>query len=206
MKGPTPVIPSPSRKSRACDSSFFYSRASGRCSSWSGFQKGILPIMKQIILIVLIVISALPAFAAPSCEDLAKVALPNAAISGAQSVAAGSFTPPDSRPIEVTAAFCRVSLVLKPSSDSDIKLEVWLPASGWNGKFQGVGNGGFAGSIGWDQMAAACAKGYATASTYTGHRGGATGATWVGGYPEKIRDFGYRAIHESAEKGKTLTK
>src|SRR5439155_2529277 len=171
MKRPTPVIPAPSRKSRACDSSFFDSRASGRCSSRSGFQKGILPIMKQIILIVLMVISALPAFAATSCEDLAKVALPNAAISSAQSVAAGSFTPPDSRPIEVTAAFCRVSLVLKPSSDSDIKLEVWLPASGWNGKFQGVGNGGFAGSIGWDQMAAAVAKGYATASTDTGHRG-----------------------------------
>ncbi len=162
--------------------------------------------MTQIILIVLIVISALPAFAATSCEDLAKVALPNAAISGAQSVAAGSFTPPDSRPIEVTAAFCRVSLVLKPSSDSDIKLEVWLPASGWNGKFQGVGNGGFAGSIGWGQMAAAVAKGYATASTDTGHRGGATDATWALGHPEKIRDFGYRAIHESAEKGKTLTK
>src|SRR5262249_46025104 len=124
--------------------------------------------MAQIILIVLIVISALPTFAATSCENLAKVALPNAIISSAQSVAAGSFTPPDGRPIEVTASFCRVSVMLKPSSDSDIKLEVWLPASGWNGKFQGVGNGGFAGSIGWGQMGAAVAKGYATASTDTG--------------------------------------
>ena len=62
--------------------------------------------MTQIILSVMIVISALPAVGATSCEDLAKVALPNAAISSAQSVAAGSFTPPDSRPIEVTAAFC----------------------------------------------------------------------------------------------------
>src|SRR2546426_11973003 len=115
--------------------------------------------MTQIILIVLIVISALPAFAATSCEDLAKVALPNAAISSAQSVAAGSFTPPDSRPIEVTAAFCRGSLGLKPSSDSDIKLEGWLPASGWNGKFQGVGNGGFAGPLGRGPKAAAGREG-----------------------------------------------
>src|SRR5207247_10002597 len=84
--------------------------------------------------------------------------------------------------------------------------EVGRPGVGGRGVFDAGGSGVFAGSTGWAQMAAAVAKGYATASTDTGHRGGATDATWARGHPEKIRDFGYRAIHESAEKGKTLTK
>jgi hypothetical protein len=37
-----------------------------------------------------------------------------------------------------------VAAALKPTNGSDIKIEVWLPASGWNGKFQAVGNGGWA--------------------------------------------------------------
>src|SRR5262249_50832866 len=60
-------------------------------------------------------------------------------------------------------AFCRVAATLTPSSDSDIKIEVWLPEmSGWNGKFQAVGNGGWAGMISYPAMAAALAAGYAT--------------------------------------------
>jgi len=166
--------------------------------------------MKSGNLAVLLIAVSLPCVALPpaatSCEDLAKLALPNATISGAQSVPAGSFTPPGGQPMQVAAAFCRVSLTLTPTSDSDIKLEVWLPASGWNGKFQGIGNGGFAGAISWGPMAAAVAKGYATASTDTGHRAGGTDATWALGHREKIRDFGYRAIHESTEKAKALVK
>src|SRR5258706_7209605 len=96
------------------------------------------------LLASLLLAASLPGFAstpaATSCEELAKLPLPNATISSAQSVAAGSFTPPGGQPMQVAAAFCRVSLTLTPSVDSDIKLEVWLPASGWNGKFQGVGN------------------------------------------------------------------
>src|SRR5262245_51918088 len=102
-------------------------------------------------LMKLLVIAALlytaPLFAATPCEDLAKQSVPNATITTAQAVAAGSFQPPEGSAIPVSTAFCRVSLVLQPSSDSDIRLEVWLPISGWNGKFQGIGNGGFAGSV-----------------------------------------------------------
>jgi len=146
-----------------------------------------------------------PALAATSCEDMAKLALPNATISSAKTVPPGSFTPPGSPPIQVPA-YCKISMVLKPSSDSDIKLEVWLPESGWNGKFQGVGNGGFAGAISTGQMMVAVAGGYATASTDTGHQAGGTDATWALGHREKVRDFGYRAVHESTVTGKALAK
>jgi feruloyl esterase len=91
---------------------------------------------------------------------------------------------------------------IKPSSDSDIQFEVWMPAAGWNGKFQGIGNGGFAGSIGYGQLATALRRGYATASTDTGHRGGATDASWALGHPERVVDFGHRAIHETAVAAK----
>src|SRR5262245_41497933 len=113
--------------------------------------------------IVAVFLSARSARAA-SCEDLAKLVLPHAAIDSAEIVAAGAFVPPPSprrAPVDPNAepttpvnykalpAFCRVKATLSPASDSDIKIEVWLPADGWNGKFQGVGNGGWAGTIGY---------------------------------------------------------
>src|SRR6266513_3323804 len=105
---------------------------------------------------------ALPGMAAPavaaagSCGDLAKMALPHATITVAASVQAGAFTPdPPGEAGDFTAlpAFCRVAATLKPTSDSDIKIEVWLPASGWNGKFQAVGNGAFNGALEHSAMA-----------------------------------------------------
>jgi feruloyl esterase len=103
-------------------------------------------------------------------------------------------------------AFRRVIGVIKPTSDSDIKFEVWLPIEGWNGNFRGVGNGGFAGSISHVDMAIPLARGYAVASTDTGHTGTAEDATWAVGHPEKIIDFGYRAIHEMTVKAKAIIK
>src|SRR5688572_11245849 len=92
--------------------------------------------------------------AAPiTCEDLASVRLANAIITQAQSAVAGTFRPPGPPPaipnpaLDNLPAFCRVAATLKPTTDSDIKIEVWLPQSGWNGKFQAVGNGGWAGVI-----------------------------------------------------------
>ena len=82
--------------------------------------------------------------------------------------------------------------------------EVWLPSSGWNGKYQGTGNGGFAGSIGYSALAGALSAGYATSSTDTGHEAANTDARWALGHPEKIVDYGYRAIHETAEKSKAI--
>src|ERR1041384_6656015 len=85
---------------------------------------------------------------AATCESLASQALPNATITAAESVAAGAFSQPGGRggnPFADLPAFCRVAATLKPSADSDIKMEVWLRASGWNGKFLMVGNGGWNG-------------------------------------------------------------
>ena len=142
--------------------------------------------------------------AATDCEGLAKLTLQGVAIHIAQAVPAGSFTPPGNPPIANLPAFCRVAGVIRPTADSNIQFEVWMPDAGWNGKFQGIGNGGFAGSIGFGAMATAVIHGYATASTDTGHTGGVTDATWALGHPEKVADFGYRAIHETAERSKAI--
>lgn len=140
---------------------------------------------------------------AATCESVASLKLADTTITTV-SVPAGAFTPPQGQAIPNLPAFCRVSGIIKPSSDSNIEFEVWLPVSGWNGKFQGIGNGGFAGSIGWGAMAAAISHGYATASTDTGHKGDAVNAAWALDHPQKVMDFGYRAIHETNVKAKAI--
>lgn len=144
------------------------------------------------------------ALAVQDCASLAKLALPATTITRAASVPAGSFAQPPGKIISGLPALCRVAGVIKPSPDSSIQFEVWMPSSGWNGKFQGAGNGGFAGSINYDQMGAAVAHGYATASTDTGHQGTATDAAWALAHPERIVDFGYRAIHETTVNAKRI--
>ena len=154
--------------------------------------------------------------AAQSCEMLSSLKLENATVTTAQSVAAGAFTPAQGggRGGGATAtgrgggaqfkdlpAFCRVAATLTPSPDSDIKIEVWLPAAGWNGKFQSTGNGGWNGNIDTNALAAGIRRGYATASTDTGHQGG--GGPWMQNR-EKLIDYGYRAIHEMTVKGKPM--
>jgi feruloyl esterase len=157
-------------------------------------------------LVVFVVLAALPASAA-TCESLAALSLPNMTIAKAEAVAAGEFTPPAGvgRPMANLPAFCRVTGTLKPSADSDIRFEVWLPEK-WNGKFEGVGNGGFAGQINYAGLETSVHGGYATASTDTGHEAGGTNAQWALGHPEKVKDFGYRAIHETALAGKAIAK
>src|SRR5919205_1195522 len=102
-----------------------------------------------------------------------------------------------------TATHCRVSITLRPSADSEIKSEVWLPtAAAWNGKFLMEGGGGFVGSINTGGMTNAVREGYAGASTDTGHTGGS--GSFALGHPEKVVDFAYRAVHETAVKAKIL--
>jgi feruloyl esterase len=111
------------------------------------------------------------------------------------------------QPPALIPAHCRVQLVLKPSSDSLINMELWLPPTDkWNGKFMGVGNGGFAGSIQGlnNEMPQALRLGYATSGTDTGHQGG--GGEWAIGHPEKMIDFAYRATHEMTLKAKQIVK
>jgi feruloyl esterase len=141
---------------------------------------------------------------ANSCERISQLSLPDIKISSAQLVSPGAFTPPAGMlpaPAATTTLykalpeFCRVEMTATPSADSSIKIEVWMPASGWNGKFQGEGNGGFAGEISYANLAAALRQGYAVASTDTGHSASAIDAHWALGHPEKIIDYGYRGIH-----------
>jgi feruloyl esterase len=149
--------------------------------------------------------------AAATCDSLAaSLQLTNAKVSAATAVTTGQFTPPAlpgaeaPKPITGLPAFCRVQLTLAPSSDSDIKSEVWLPLNGWNGKFQQVGNGAWAGSIQYGALAEALKRGYAAASTDAGHTG--VDASFAMGHPEKLKDFGYRAVHETAVQSKqTIT-
>jgi feruloyl esterase len=151
---------------------------------------------------------AVPAAAvaeARSCSDLAKLALPHATITVAAPVQAGAFTPEaqgEAGDFSALPAFCRVAATLKPTSDSDIKIEVWLPASGWNGKFQAVGNGAFSGAIAYPAMGRALARGYAAASTDTGHTGNT--ASFALGHREKLIDFGWRAVHEMTVASKAV--
>jgi feruloyl esterase len=105
-------------------------------------------------------------------------------------------------PATVLPAHCRVAATLKPSADSLIDIEVWLPAENWNGKFQAVGNGGWAGTISFPAMATALQEGYATASTDTGHKGG--NALFAIGHPEKLVDFAHRAVHEMTVQAKAI--
>src|SRR5687768_456818 len=169
--------------------------------------------------------------AAP-CESLRTASLPNTTITSAQLVAAGPYVAPapggpPGGPVvpaagrgegagrgggrggaaapagPVLPAHCRIAATLKPSADSVIDVEVWMPeASSWNGKFQMVGNGGWAGTISFTAMANAVQEGYATASTDTGHKGG--NALFAIDHPEKLTDFAYRAVHEMTVQAKAL--
>ena len=161
-----------------------------------------------LVMSVCVLASFAPAAIAQTtrCEGLGDLKLPTTTIATAQSVAAGAFVPVSgsAAPFKSLPAFCRVAGVIKPTSDSEIKFEVWMPAANWNGKFQGVGNGGFAGSISYAGLVGAVARGYAAASTDTGHSGGT--AEWAPGHPEKVVDYGHRGIHEMTEKAKQVVK
>ena len=160
----------------------------------------------------IILLHAAPAAAATGCENLATLSLVNGKITSAQMVAAGAFVPPaaggrgargeTANPFSKLPAFCRVTATLTPSNDSDIKIEVWLPAAGWNGKYEAVGNGGWAGTIPYPGMSDAVAAGYVAAGTDTGHVG--NNAEFAVGHPEKVIDIAYRSIHEMTVQAKVI--
>ena len=149
---------------------------------------------------------------AASCEALSKIALPHTTITRAQFVPAGQFagTPegllaPGAtafKPYSALPAFCRVAATLAPSADSDIKVELWMPADTWNGKFEALGNGGWAGQLSVQPLAVAVGRGYAAATTDTGHA--TPGAAFAFNHPEKLVDFAWRAVHEMTIQSKAL--
>ena len=144
-----------------------------------------------------------PATAA-TCESLISLKLPETTITAAQSIQAGTYTAPNGQVFRNMPGFCRVAATLTPTSDSDIGIEVWMPASTWNQKFEGVGNGGFAGSIEYSALASGVRLEYATVSTDTGHVGSTDDGSFALGHPQKIIDFGYRSIHLMTTRGKQI--
>ena len=166
---------------------------------------------QQLVTVAILAILAVAPRAAASsgCASLAGQKLTNATITAAQAITTGSFTPPGStNPIADLPPFCRVTGVIAPTSESQIVFEVWLPLEKWNGKFAGVGNGGWAGIISYGSLAEQLRRGYATASTNTGHEaaGGANAARFASEKPEQLIDFAYRSHHETALKAKAITE
>jgi hypothetical protein len=140
---------------------------------------------------------------ARACGDLAALTIPDTTIASAAPVAAGAFTPPGSSRSLTVPAFCRVSAVAAPSSDSHIAIEVWIPDE-WNGKLLGTANGGFAGAIGYPAMAAGLTRGYAVVGTDTGHAGDQL--EFADGHPEKVADWAYRSIHVMTDVAKLVVR
>ncbi len=142
------------------------------------------------------------------CADLTGLVLSGTTITVAEFHGAGTFVPPGGTE-RVPRDFCRVAGIIEPTGDSAIAFEVWMPPQAeWNGRFMGVGNGAFAGSVVYGALVPALRRGYATASTDTGHGGGdsrdASWGLWGLGHPEKVIDFAYRAVHEMTVKAKAL--
>jgi len=147
-----------------------------------------------------------------ACGKLLSLQIPGATIAAAKSYEAGAFPAPPPRPgdngladfYSKMPAFCRVVATAKPTADSNIVIEIWLPLAGWNGRIEGLGNGGFAGSYDTSGLARFMSKGYAAAATDTGHTGSFIDASWAIGHPEKVADFGYRGIHEMTRVAKLV--
>lgn len=184
--------------------------------------------MSKLYTLFALPLVAVFAAAQTPCDQL-KLSIPDMTVSSIQLIPAGPFVAPSAAPADAPApaapagrggrggaappaatvpAYCRVLFVLTPSTDSHIEAAMFLPAENWNGKLQVVGNGGWAGTVSYPQMAAALREGYATASNDTGHRANdAGGGGMFGlGHPEKITDFAYRAMHETVVKAKLITK
>jgi feruloyl esterase len=172
-------------------------------------------------------IASSPAAASP-CTNLQSLQLQYTTINSATDNTTGTFFVPGSPPITGLPPFCRVIATLTPSSDSSIKIEVWLPESGWNGRFVGTGGGGFQGQITYSELASGIKAGFAATNSDlgTGSSGcnplfcGSSGnmgnplaiafgdpaapTTGLFGHPERIKDFGYRAIHLMTVHGKEI--
>jgi len=141
---------------------------------------------------------------AAGCASLAALSTPKVEVIAAQPVAGGSFTPPDSaNALQQLPEFCRVVITLKPTADSDIGAEIWLPVN-WNSKLLAIGSGGWGGAIDYEGLAQGLRRGYATLATDDGHRG-RTGSFALG-HPQKLIDFAYRAEHESTVEAKLIIK
>lgn len=138
--------------------------------------------MKTLLLAAGFVLAAASAaHAETACAELTKARLPHAQVTQAIEADAGG------------KAACKVLVTSRPTADSDIRIEVWIPrGEAWNGKFVQVGNGGLAGAVPSAQIRARAASGYASAGTDDGHEADGRSAAWALGHPEKIKDYAWR--------------
>ena len=128
-------------------------------------------------------------------------------ISLAEAITGGTFTPVGQKSIGQLPDFCRVVAILNPSSDSDIRVEVWMPRENWNGRMEGTGNGGFAGNIAYQSLANGVRHGYAVANTDMGMSvPSGSDASIFSNRPERWNDWGWRATHEMTLLAKRLVK
>jgi feruloyl esterase len=106
--------------------------------------------------------------------------------------------------VTVNNPFCRVRGLLRPTPKSQIYFEVWLPKpEDWNGKYQGNAPGGFAGNMLYEMSQRGLRLGYATSTTDNGHLG-SDAQEWAIGHPERVQDWGWRAVHETAVASKAI--
>jgi feruloyl esterase len=106
--------------------------------------------------------------------------------------------------VTVTTPFCRVRGLIRPTADSNIFFEVWMPPSEiWNGSYQGNAPGGYVGSMSYEPTERALRAGYAASTTDNGHVGSEP-AEWAAGHPERFDDWGWRAVHETAIASKAV--
>ncbi|HEY1437139.1 MAG TPA: tannase/feruloyl esterase family alpha/beta hydrolase [Casimicrobiaceae bacterium] len=140
--------------------------------------------------------------AATMCADLMQLPLPNTTITLAQPYAAGTVVSGTTRaPVDL----CRVAATVKPGPQSNVHFEVWIPTDGsWNGKYQQIGNGGFAGSISAGNIANAVSRGYAAAGTDDGTSGPPSGAPAFIGNPDVLLDYGFRAVKATGDNSKAI--
>ena len=161
----------------------------------------------------LIFLSSMLIFTAARAEDcgsLTQLKLNHVTVTAAQVVPAGTVSglPPGAGVVAAKADYCRVQGISRPTADSEIRFELWVPTDGgWNGKFEQVGNGGFAGSIPYWLMTRVLSLGYAVSGTDDGHQSAdATDASWALNHPEKVTDYGWRAIAETAVASKEILR
>ncbi len=103
--------------------------------------------------------------------------------------------------------FCRVQGTAKPSFDSEIKFEVWLPptVADWSQRMKVNGTGGYAGATPYARLAQDVGDGFVSAGSNMGHDGGES-AAWTLNRPEKVKDWGLRAHYSVATAAKVLSQ
>ena len=148
------------------------------------------------------------AHASPCSALVGNTLAGNGTVTAALDIPAGTYTAPDGSVLTNLPSFCRVAATLKPTSQSDINIEVWLPeGAAWNGRFVGTGNGGYAGAIVYSELGSTLALGFAVANTDMGTSPATSlDGKPVTGYPQKQVDFGYRSTHLMTVAGKQLVE